>query len=120
MLIPVLRVANITNAAAWYARLGFGLEFEHSRGQAFSRADAILKRGEECLLLSQGDDRVKSDGVVCLRVAEIEPIANEFNVEIQHEFLRKQIELHDPDGNRIQVFALDSFKPDCSSTGSTS
>ena len=111
-LIPVLRVGNADDAVAWYQRLGFAVQFEHSRGPGFRRADAVLKRGKLCLILSEGDEDIPLDSVVCLQVAEIGAIAKEFKVEIRKDFLREQIDLRDPYGNRIRVVALDSFTPE--------
>jgi hypothetical protein len=111
LLIPVLRVENTASAAAWYERLGFVLQFEHSRGQGFSRTNAILSRGTLRLVLSEGDEDVPPNGVVCLQVEKIDAIAKEFSVEIRREFLCKQVDLRDPSGNRIRVLELDSFTP---------
>jgi hypothetical protein len=110
-LIPILRVENATDAVAWYQRLGFALQFEHSRGPGFGRTDAVLTRGKLRLILSQGDGDVPRDGVVCLQVAEIDGIAKEFNAEIRNEFLRKQVDLRDPSGNRVRVIALERIPP---------
>ena len=110
-LIPVLRVGNTDEAAAWYQRLGFVLQFEHSRGPGLSRTDAVLTRGELRLILSEGDEEVRPDAVVCLQVAQIDSIAKEFEVEIEKRFLREQVNLRDPYGNRIRVVSLDKFTP---------
>lgn len=111
LLIPILRVGNTTEAAAWYRRLGFDLQFEHSRGPGLTRTDAVLTRGELRLILSEGDEEVRPDAVVCLQVTQIDSIAKEFKVEIQKRFLREQVDLRDPYGNRIRVVALDRFTP---------
>jgi hypothetical protein len=111
-LIPVLRVGNANDAVVWYRRLGFAVRLEHSRGPGFSRTDVVVKRGELRLILSEGDEDVPPDGVVCLQVAEISAVAKEFNVEIRKDFLRQQIDLRDPYGNLIRVIALDSFTPE--------
>ena len=51
-LAPVLRISNAEATIAWYQRLGFVLEFEHSSGPDLNRTMAILKRGELPLILS--------------------------------------------------------------------
>jgi hypothetical protein len=38
-LAVVLRVENTDSAFAWYQRLGFNMEYEHSRGPAFELHD---------------------------------------------------------------------------------
>ena len=102
-LVPVLRVANAGTAIAWYQRLGFTLEFEHSSGPAFERTTAGVKRGELGLILSDREKRDTSDGIVYLRVADVVSIAAEFDVPLQNSPMGPHIELKDPDGNIIRV-----------------
>jgi hypothetical protein len=106
-LAPVLRVGNTAEAAAWYQRLGFEVQLEHSRGPDWNRTDAVMTRGELRLILSQGDDEVRPDATVCLMLPELETLAKEFDVTVQKQFLREQIDLRDPFGNRVRVVALD-------------
>jgi hypothetical protein len=110
-LAPILKVGNTAEAAAWYQRLGFSVDFEHSTGPSWSRSDAILTRGDLRLILSQGDDEVAPDATVCLILSEVETLAREFNVNVEKQFLREQIELRDPYGNRVRIVALDNFIP---------
>lgn len=107
-LAPVLRVQDTDAAIAWYERLGFGVDYQHSSGPALSRTVAVLKRGELVLLLSNRDeDTPSSNSVVYLRVADVAPIANEFVLPVQNlqsgALIGRQVELRDPDGNRILV-----------------
>ena len=51
-LAPMLRVSKVETAIAWYERLGFVLEFEHSSGPAFSETTAVVRRGDLALILS--------------------------------------------------------------------
>jgi uncharacterized glyoxalase superfamily protein PhnB len=106
-LAPILKVGNAAEAAAWYQRLGFNVELEHSTGPNLSRTHAVLTRGDLRLILSQGDDDVAPDSTVCLMVSELAPVAREFNVTVEKQFLRDQIDLRDPYGNRVRVVALD-------------
>ena len=107
-LAPVLRVGDAEAAIAWYQRLGFGVELEHSAGPNFAHTTAVVKRGELVLILSNRDeDTPASKTVVVLRVADVAPIAHEFNVPIENfqggALIWRHIELRDPDGNRIRV-----------------
>jgi uncharacterized glyoxalase superfamily protein PhnB len=95
-LAPVLRISNAEAAIAWYQRLGFVLEFEHSSGPALNRTMAILKRGDLALILSDRGDAETSSGIVYLRVADVTPIATEFDVLIQNSVFGPHIELTDP------------------------
>jgi hypothetical protein len=108
-ICPVLRVGNTAEAAAWYQRLGFELQLEHSRGPNGNRRDAVMTRGELRLILSQGDDEVRPDATVCLILSEVETLAKAFDVQVQQQFLREQIELRDPFGNRVRVVSLDKI-----------
>jgi hypothetical protein len=82
-LAPVLRVQDAGVASAWYRRLGFELEFEHSSGPALNRTQAVLKRGDLVLLLSNAADAPPSGAFLHLRVADIGPIATEFAAPIE-------------------------------------
>lgn len=90
-------------ALPWYERLGFTREFEHSSGPGLTDTTAGVRRGELALILSDRDKRETSDGIVYLRVADVKPIATEFNVSLQNSPMGPHIELLDPDGNRIRV-----------------
>ena len=111
VLVPVLHVGNAADAVAWYQRLGFVSEFEHSWGPGLSRTEAVLTRGELHLILSEGETAGTSDSVICLGIADVGRVAQEFNASVQKLFLREQVELQDPYGNRILVIALDRFTP---------
>jgi hypothetical protein len=106
-LAPVLRVGNTAEAAAWYQRLGFELQLEHSRGADWNRTDVVMTRGELSLILSQGDEDVRPDATVCLMLPELAAVAQEFDVQIQKQFLTELIDLQDPFGNRVRVVSLD-------------
>src|SRR5688572_9212472 len=110
-LAPILKVGNTAEAAVWYQRLGFSVDFEHSTGPSWSRSEAVLTRGDLRLILSQGDDEVAPDATVCLMCSEVETLAKEFNVNVERLFLRRQIDLRDPYGNRVKVVAVDRFIP---------
>src|SRR5207244_709771 len=92
-LVPVFRVSKTDAAIPWYRRLGFTLEIEHSSGPALDRTMAVLKRGELILILSDRDKRETFDGIIYLRVADIAPIAAEFDVPLQNSPMGRHIEL---------------------------
>ena len=121
-LAPVLRVQDADAAIAWYKRLGFEMDFQHSSEPPFqpgmwesrsasterTSTTAVVKRGDLVLILSKGTpDTPSSSAVLYLRVADVAPIANDFQVTVQTlqtgGLIGRQIELLDPDGNRIRV-----------------
>ncbi len=67
-LAPVIRVLDADAAIAWYQRLGFEMDFQHSTEPPFqpgvwesrsastkrTRATAVVKRGDLVLILSIG------------------------------------------------------------------
>ena len=121
-LAPVIRILDADVAIAWYQRLGFDMDFQHSSEPSIqpgvwesksastkrTSTTAVLKRGDLVLILSNGTpDTPSSNAVLYLRVADVAPIANEFHVAVQNlqtgALIGRQIELLDPDGNRIRV-----------------
>ena len=102
-LAPILWVGNVSDAIAWYQRLGFRLEWEHSAGPDFSQTVAVLKREAIHLILSNRHEDGRPGSVVIIGVSDVEAIATEFNVESKPWFFGSQVELHDPGGNRVLV-----------------
>jgi catechol 2,3-dioxygenase-like lactoylglutathione lyase family enzyme len=103
-LAPLVRVSNAEASVAWYQRLGFISEFEHSRGPALDETTALVRRGELMLILSDQDKGAHAEGVIYLRVADVASIAAEFDVPPQSSpMIGPHLELHDPDGNTIRV-----------------
>ena len=104
--IPVLHVDDVQRALPWYGRLGFVQEWEH-RYEPDLPVFTSLRRGPEgfgvriCLSEHSGD--AVPNGLVHLRVADIEPVAAEFGVPIEELDGRREIRIEDPDGNRFRV-----------------
>ena len=95
-LAPVLRISNAEAAIAWYQRLGFVLEFEHSSGPGLNRTMAIVKRGDLPLILLDQGEGEGSSGILYLRVADVTPIATEFKALIHNSVFGPHIELTAP------------------------
>ena len=115
-IFPVLRVANTSNALSWYERLGFHLEVEHAKGPEL-RARAVINRGDLRMCLSEHQDDGPPEGVVYLRVLDVDPIAKEFNVTVQKvNWFAREVELRDPDGNRIRVISVEGLRTPAAST----
>ena len=106
-LAPVFRVADTEAAIAWYRRLGFVVGYQYSTGPAFSRTMVVLQRGDLALVLSNREEDAAPNGLVCMRISNVDAIADEFSVEVKNSGLSSHIELCDPDGNRLRIGHLD-------------
>ena len=105
-LTPVFRVGNTDASIAWYRRLGFVVDYEWASGPAFNRATVVLRRGDLGLVLSNRDEDARSDGLVYMRVSDVDAIANEFDVDVKRSGLGSFVELRDLDGNRLRIGKL--------------
>ena len=111
-LAVVLRVENTDSAFAWYQRLGFNMEYEHSRGPALNQTMVVIRRGKLALILSDREEAGPTGALLYMQVADIAAVANEFDVTPQNLLLgQQQVELHDPDGNRIRVVTAPNIIP---------
>jgi catechol 2,3-dioxygenase-like lactoylglutathione lyase family enzyme len=101
-VIPILRVADAAAAAAWYARLGFTEEWEH-RFEPGMPAFVSVARGRVRLFLSEHRGDARPDTLVYLRVADVDAVAAEFGVAVEQAPWAREVELRDPDGNRLRI-----------------
>ncbi|MFJ9078658.1 glyoxalase superfamily protein [Streptomyces sp. NPDC102278] len=101
-VIPILHVEDAAAAVAWYERLGFSRQWEHRFEPGFP-AFVEVARGRVRLFLSEHAGDARPDTLVYLRVREVDVIAQEFGVQAQEAPWAREIELRDPDGNRVRV-----------------
>lgn len=101
-VVPVLRVADASVAVRWYARLGFAQEWEHRFEPGFPAFVEIV-RGTIRLFLSEHTGDARPDTLVYLRVRDVDAIAAEFGTTVEEAPWAREIELRDPDGNRLRV-----------------
>lgn len=101
-VIPVLRVKDADAAAAWYARLGFTKEWEHRFEPGFP-AFAEVARGSLRLFLSEHEGDARPGTLVYLRVRDVDAVAAEFGATVEDQPWAREVELRDPDGNRLRV-----------------
>lgn len=101
-VIPILRVKLATAAVAWYQRLGFRQEWEHRFGPSFP-AFVSIARGKVRLFLSEHEGDARPDTLIYLRLTDVTSIAREFRVEVESAPWADEVELRDPDGNRLRI-----------------
>ncbi|MEV8552185.1 glyoxalase superfamily protein [Streptomyces glaucescens] len=101
-VIPVLRVADAAAAVRWYARLGFAAQWEHRFAPGLP-AFVEVARGRVRLFLSEHTGDARPDTLVHLRLAGVDAIAAEFGVTVAEQPWGREVELRDPDGNRLRV-----------------
>lgn len=101
-VIPILRVENAAKAVVWYRRLGFVEEWEH-RFEPGLPAFVSVVRGAVRLFLSEHEGDARPDTLVYLRVLDVDSVAAEFGARVEDAPWAREIELSDPDGNRLRV-----------------
>lgn len=101
-VIPILRVRDAAVAVAWYARLGFRQQWEHRFEPGFPVFTEVA-RGRVRLYLSEHEGDARPDTLVYLRVVELDAVAAEFGVRPEEAPWGRELELRDPDGNRLRV-----------------
>ncbi|MFC4329293.1 glyoxalase superfamily protein [Streptomyces andamanensis] len=99
---PILRVGDAAAAVAWYERLGFAQQSEH-RFEPGLPAFVEVARGRVRLFLSEHEGDARPDTLVYLRVRDVEAVAAEFGVRVDDAPWAREIELRDPDGNRLRI-----------------
>lgn len=101
--IAVLRTADARVAMAWYQRLGYEQEWEYRFEPGFPAFVSLSRMGAARLFLSEHTGDARPDTLVCLRVDDLEAVACEFHVQIAEQPWGRELQLSDPDGNRLRV-----------------
>ena len=102
-IAPIFRVADGHAAAEWYARLGFTVTGEH-RFAPDLPLYLFLRRGEDVFIhLSEHTGDARPGTLVYLVVDDLDPVADEFGVPVTTQPWGREVELTDPDGNRLRV-----------------
>jgi catechol 2,3-dioxygenase-like lactoylglutathione lyase family enzyme len=101
-VIPVLRAADAARAVVWYERLGFAQEWVHRFGLEFP-AFVSMARGKARLFLSEHEGDARPDTLIYLRVKDIDAVAREFGVNFEEQPWAREVQLTDPDGNRLRI-----------------
>jgi catechol 2,3-dioxygenase-like lactoylglutathione lyase family enzyme len=102
-IVPIFRVADGRAAAGWYARLGFAVTGEHRFAPELPLY-LYLRRGDDVWLhLSEHEGDARPDTLVYLYVDDVDAVAAEFDVPVRAQPWAREVELTDPDGNRLRV-----------------
>jgi catechol 2,3-dioxygenase-like lactoylglutathione lyase family enzyme len=101
-VVPILRVEDAAASVAWYERLGFTKQWEH-RFKPGLPAFVQVARGEVQLFLSEHTGDARPDTLVYLRLRDVGAIASEFGVPVKEAPWAHEVELRDPDGNRLRI-----------------
>ncbi len=101
-LVPIFRVADGYVAAQWYARLGFSVAGEH-RFAPDLPLYLFLQRGDIYLHLSEHAGDARPGTLVYFYVDDVDAIASEVGAEVIVQPWAREIQLTDPDGNRLRI-----------------
>lgn len=101
-MIPIFHVKDGKATATWYARLGFEIEGEHRFAPELPLY-LFLRRGNIHLHLSEHKGDARPNTLVYFWVHDVDTIATEFGVSVKQQPWAREIELTDPDGNRLRI-----------------
>ncbi len=101
-LIPIFRVRNGLETAKWYQRLGFVVTGEHRFAPTLPLYLFLDRRGEE-LHLSEHHGDARPESLAYLWVEDVDEVALEFGVTVVDQPWGREVQLVDPDGNRLRV-----------------
>ncbi|HWG56585.1 MAG TPA: glyoxalase superfamily protein [Gaiellaceae bacterium] len=102
-LVPFLRASDARVSAAWWARLGFEVEWEH-RFAPHLPLFLSLRRGGDRLFLSEHEGDAPPSALVYLYVDDADATAAAFGTHAETaDYGLRETELTDPAGNRVRV-----------------
>ena len=101
-MVPIMRVDDGMETAKWYARMGFEIVGQH-RFTPELPLYLFLERNGVQLHLSEHTGDATPNTLVYFWVDDVDSIASEFDVEVREQPWAREIELTDPDGNRLRV-----------------
>jgi len=103
---PILLVKDAARAVEWYERLGFVKQSEH-RFEPGLPAFVTITRGTVRIFPSKHKGDARPDTLIYLSVRNVDEVAAEFGVPVEEAPWGREIELRDPDSNRIRIGPVD-------------
>ena len=102
-VVPFLRVADAETSAEWYARLGFSIDWR-TRAQPHLPLFVAISSGAGRIFLSEHSGDAHPDGLLYIYVDDVDAVAADFGVVAELAYYgMREIELTDPDGNRLRI-----------------
>lgn len=101
-MVPIFKVTDAVASAKWYARMGFEIAGEH-RFSPDLPLFLFLERDGVQLYLSEHRGDAPPGSLVYFWVEDVDAVAAEFGVAVDTQRWAREIELTDPDGNRLRV-----------------
>lgn len=98
----MFRVVDGAVSAEWYQRWGFTVVGEHRFAPDLPRY-VFLERDGVHLHLSEHTGDATPDSLVYFYVDDVDAIAAIFGATVRNQPWAREIELRDPDGNRIRI-----------------
>ena len=102
LIIPIFRAADAAATARWYGRLGFEKTGEHRFAPGLPLY-VFLKRNDVEIHLSEHTGDATPDSLVYFWVDDVDAIAEEFDLVPTTQPWGREVEIRDPDGNRLRI-----------------
>lgn len=101
-LVPIFRIDDGDRAIPFYERLGFTVAGEHRFAPDLPRYIFLERNGVQ-LHLSEHTGDATPNTLVYYWVDDVDAIAAIFDVSVRTQPWAREIELTDPDGNRLRI-----------------
>ncbi len=102
IMVPIFRVHDAASTAQWYRRLGFEVTGEHRFAPGLPLY-MFLQRGAVELHLSEHEGDANPCSLAYLWVDDVDTVASEFGMAVESQPWGREVQLTDPDGNRLRV-----------------
>ena len=101
-IVPILHAKDAHKTAKWYARLGFKIEGEHQFAPGMPYYLFLGREGIH-LHLSEHKGDAKIGTLMYFYIHDVDSIAAEFGVKVIDQPWCREVQLTDPDGNRLRI-----------------
>lgn len=102
LVVPIFRVADAAASVEWYRQIGFDQVFEHRFAEGMP-AYVGIQRDDALIHLSEHTGDAPGPGLIYVWVDAIDPLAEHFGVTPDEMPWARDIEVSDPDGNRVRL-----------------